>query len=159
MIKGTKFQSSLVLMGRQILEVINVSYLVWLKGLTITRIPVRQACHVSKMDPEFPKPVNLNEDLTRVCLHDSLHWEVTYTLGATSDVNLKKKTRGRGEGEIRDHTTKLSLKYSGWLVCHDCRYSDISKEINCWQCFVSSALIFVGNEVNKEKIVSCAGRT
>lgn len=34
-------------------------------GLTITRIPVRQACHVSKMDPEFPKPVNLNEDLTR----------------------------------------------------------------------------------------------
>lgn len=55
------------------MEVINVLYLVLLKGLTITRIPVRQACHVSKIDPEFSKPVDLKEDLTRVGLHDSLH--------------------------------------------------------------------------------------
>lgn len=34
-------------------------------GLTITRIPARKVCHVSKMDPEFPTPVNLKEDLTR----------------------------------------------------------------------------------------------
>lgn len=34
-------------------------------GLTITRIPARKACHVSKMDPEFSKPVQLKEDLTR----------------------------------------------------------------------------------------------
>ena len=121
------------------------------------------------MDPEFSKPVDLKEDLTRVGLHDSLHpyilkkigGEVTYTLGATSDMNFKKLNLGRGgkEGEIRDHATKLLLKYLVWLVCHDCRYSDVSKKINYWQCFVSSALIFVGNKVNKEKIVSCAGRT
>lgn len=50
------------------------------------------------MDPEFSKPVDLKEDLTRVGLHDSLHpyilkkigGEVTYTLGATSDMNFKK---------------------------------------------------------------------
>lgn len=33
--------------------------------LTITRLPAKQVCHVSKMDPDFPKPVNLKEDLTR----------------------------------------------------------------------------------------------
>ena len=55
----------------------------------------------------------------------------------------KNREGGEGEGEIRDHVTKRSLKYSVWFVRHDCRYSDISKEINCSQCFVSSGTIFV----------------
>ena len=56
------------------------------------------------MDPEFPTPVNLKEDLTRVGLHDSWRyyilrdiWEVSSALGATNNMNLKKLGKG-GEG-------------------------------------------------------------
>lgn len=50
-------------------NVVSASFLIDFKlGLTITRIPTRKECHVSKMDPGFSSPGKVRKDLVQASL-------------------------------------------------------------------------------------------